>query len=296
MTGSTRACGVMAAAFVTAWFCIAVPVSRAAGDCADCKRWNQPHKPFRIYGNTWYVGTQGLSAILITSEYGHVLIDGGLEESAPLIKANIEALGFKLADVKAILNSHAHFDHAGGIAALEQQSGAPVYAMRPGNEVLETGKLGKEDPQYGLRPRAMTPVQHVWVVQDDQLLGVGAVRLRALATPGHTPGGTSWSWESCQDSICLQMVYADSLSAVGANNYRFSTHPEVLRQFAQSFARLEGVSCDVLMTPHPDASKLFERLDRGSENKAADVKQAGACRDYVAQARAALGELVASGK
>ena len=99
--------------------------------CPDCATWNKPHKPFQIFGNTYYVGMKNSAPVLITSEFGHVLIDGGMPESVPQIKANIEALGFKVTDVKAIVNSHTHLDHAGGIAELQQLSGAPVYALRP---------------------------------------------------------------------------------------------------------------------------------------------------------------------
>jgi metallo-beta-lactamase class B len=255
--------------------------------CPQCEQWNQPHKPFRIWGNTWFVGTDGLSAILITSDYGHVLIDGGLPESAPQIAANIEALGFHLKDVKAILNSHTHYDHAGGIAELQRLSGAQVYALRPADEVLRTGKLTREDPQFGHPAPAIPPVSHVWPVQDDQQLGVGHVRVRALATPGHTPGGTSWSWESCEESKCLTLVYADSLTPVSADKYRFRDHPEVQQQFERSFARLEAARCEVLITPHPSASRLFERLDRAAR-KAEDIRDEAACKGYVATAREAL--------
>jgi metallo-beta-lactamase class B len=262
-------------------------------DCPQCAEWNQPHKPFQIYGNTWYVGTQGLSAILITSDFGHVLIDGGLAESAPLIRANIETLGFKVTDVKAILNSHAHYDHAGGIALLQQWSGAQVYALRPAQTVLLTGKLDKADPQFGVKAPAIAPVPAVWVVQDDQLLGVGNVRLRVTATPGHTPGGASWGWESCAGGKCLNFFYADSLTAVSADKYRFKDHPDVLRDFESSLKRVEPAACDVLLTPHPDRSHLFERLDPASGSRSADIKDAKACEGYAKSAREALAKRLA---
>src|SRR5215211_1181476 len=109
-------------------------------ECPSCAEWNQPHRPFRLHGDTYFVGTHGLSAILITSPAGHVLVDGALPESAPLIRANIEALGFRMRDVKLIVNSHAHFDHAGGIAALQRASGARVLASAWSAEVMTRGK------------------------------------------------------------------------------------------------------------------------------------------------------------
>ena|ERR1700733_8790609 len=105
---------------------LSVPVAaqEVRSSCANCAVWNKPQQAFKIYGNTYYVGTHGLSSILITSDSGHVLIDGALPESAPPIVANIRSLGFRVEDVKLIVNSHAHFDHAGGIAELQRLSGA----------------------------------------------------------------------------------------------------------------------------------------------------------------------------
>jgi metallo-beta-lactamase class B len=254
--------------------------------------WNKPHKPFRIYGNTYYVGTEGLSAVLITSEYGHVLIDGGLPESAPLIAANIQELGFKLGDVKAILNSHTHPDHAGGIAELQRLTGAQVYALRAAEQVLRTGKLSKDDPQASSKSKPMEKLQNVWIVTDDQLLGIGSLRLRVLATPGHTPGGTTWTWDACEGSKCLAFVYADSLSPVSAGKYRFKDHPEVLQSFEASFARLEGVKCELLLAPHPQMSGGLARLEQAGGD-ADKLKDEGACKAYVKTARENLAKRLA---
>jgi metallo-beta-lactamase class B len=290
--------GILTAVVVGVWsFAASIPgvaAGKSSKLCPDCAQWNEPHKPFRIYGNTYYVGTNGLSAILITSEFGHVLIDGGLQESVPNIKANIEALGFKLTDIKAILNSHTHYDHAGGIAELQRLSGADVYALRPANEVLLSGKLTRDDPQFGKPAPVIPPVARVWVAQDEQLLGIGSTRLRAIASPGHTPGSTTWTWESCDSSKCLKMVYADSVTAVGADSYRFSEHPEVTQNFERTFARLEALPCDVLMTPHPGASKLFERLEQRPGALPEAIKDEAACKRYAQDGRAALAQRLQS--
>jgi metallo-beta-lactamase class B len=256
---------------------------------ADLAKFNAPVEPFKIFGNTYYVGTQGLSSVLITSDFGHVLIDGGLPTTAPLIEENIRKLGFKVEDIKAILQSHAHPDHVGGIAQLQKDSGAAVYARRPADEVMRTGKLPPEDPQYDRRMAKIPTVQTAWVVHGDQLLGVGSVRLRVYATPGHTPGGTSWTWESCEEKTCLQIVYADSLSPVSRDKYRFSDHPEVLAQFEESFKTLEGAKCDVILTPHPEMSSLFERLQNAG-GKPDKVKDSDGCKKYVAASRQKLAD------
>ncbi len=221
--------------------------------CSGCAQLVKAHKPFRIYGNTWFVGTEGLGAILVTSEYGHVLIDAGLPESAPLIKASIEALGFRITDVKGIVSSGAYPEYSGGIAELQRLSGAQVYALREAESVLSTGKLKAEDPRSADKSVGIAPVPFVSVLQDDQLLGVGSLRLRVMATPGATPGGASWSWESCESGTCLNFVYAGNLAPATAGKYRFKDHPDVLQDFEGSFQRLEKAQCDVLLTARPKA-------------------------------------------
>ncbi len=291
LKGMRRAVARVAAGLLLLGAVVALPAAGAAAgfkDCPDCAKWNQPHKPFRIYGNTYYVGTAGLSAILVTSDYGHLLIDGGLAQSAPLIKSNIEALGFKLTDVKAIVVSHPHFDRAGGVAELQRQSGAQVYSMRAAESVLSTGKLTPDDPQFASKSAKIEPVPRVWVVQDDQLLGVGSVRMRVTATPGHSPGGSSWGWQSCEEGVCLNMFYADSLTAEAAGKYRFKDHPDVLQDLEGSFARVESAQCDVLLTPYPEASQMFQRLDPAGGTRAASIKDDAACKRHAKAAREAL--------
>jgi metallo-beta-lactamase class B len=259
--------------------------------CPSCAEWNAPQPPVRIHGNAYWVGTHGLGAILLTSDSGHVLIDGGLPESAARIAASIRALGFRVEDVRLILNSHAHFDHAGGIAELQRASGATVAATAWSARVLERGASVPGDPQHGVL-LDYPPVRAVRVVADGDTLRVGPLALVAHLTPGHTPGGTSWSWRSCDDAgRCLDLVYADSQTPVSADDFHFTrndTYQSVLADFARGFAVLEGLPCDVLLTPHPGASRLWERV-------AADSLVDGeACRRYAAGARAALARRVAT--
>lgn len=270
----------------------------AASDipCPSCATWNTPQQPFQIYGNTYYVGTRGLSAILITSSAGHVLIDGGLPESSPIILASIRALGFDVEDIELILNSHPHFDHAGGIAALRRASGATVAASPSSALVLERGESGRDDPQFGSLP-PIEPVSDVQAIADGDTLRVGTLALTARFTPGHTPGGTSWSWQSCQDRRCLDLVYADSQTPVSADGFFFSrneTYPMVLEDFERGFAVLEQLECDILLTPHPGASSMWERIQERDQGVADSLIDPDACRRYAANARQRLAERVAS--
>ena len=264
----------------------------SSSDCPSCAGWNAPHAPLRIYGNSYYVGTDGLGAILITSSEGHILIDGGLPESAPRILANIRALGFRIEDVKLILNSHAHYDHAGGIAALQRASGATVAASPSSAAVIERGTPGPDDPQY--RIALPYPTAHdVRVIADWDTLHVGPLAIVAHFTPGHTPGGTSWSWRSCEDGRCLDLVYADSQTPVSADGFRF-TGSKASAEFERSYAVLEQLSCDVLITPHPGASNFWKRIaDRDGGAKDSLIDQS-ACKRYAAAARKQLGKRLAT--
>jgi metallo-beta-lactamase class B len=264
--------------------------------CSSCAEWNQPQRPFRVYGNTYYVGTHGLSAILVTSPRGHVLIDGALPQSAPRILANVRALGFRLEDIRLILNSHTHFDHAGGIAAVQRASGARVAATAASARVLERGASGTDDPQYGLIPSFPAVRGPVQVVADGETVHVGDLALTAHATPGHTPGGTTWTWRSCEGDRCLDLVYADSQTPVSADDFYFTrstTYPTALADFARSAAVLDHLSCDILLTPHPGASDLWERVAARVAGNADALVDRGACARYAATARDALARRVA---
>src|SRR5687768_17303495 len=175
-------------------------------DCTQCKEWNQAQAPFRIFGNTYYVGPRGLSSVLVTSPAGHVLIDGALPQSAPLIARHVEQLGFKMKDVKFILNSHVHYDHAGGIAELQKLSGAKVIGSDLAVNVLRSGKVDRTDPQFG-HLLAYPGASNVESLGARKSVDLGSLHLNVIHTPGHTPGGTSWTWKSCEGARCLTVVY-----------------------------------------------------------------------------------------
>lgn len=227
-------------------------------ECPSCASWNRPHRPVHLFANTYWVGTHGLGAILITSEVGHILIDGGLPESAPLIEANVRDLGFRPEDIRVILNSHAHFDHAGGIAALQHVSGARVLASPASAEALRTGLPTAEDPQRDTA-LAFPPVDEVDVIDHGDTVRVGPLTVVAHSTPGHCPGGTTWSWETCDDARCVAVVYADSQTPVSDDGFRFSDGSRA-RAFRTGLDRIAALPCDALLTPHPGASTLWDRI------------------------------------
>jgi metallo-beta-lactamase class B len=293
---STLALGLGLIAGAAPAHAAAPPASHATGSSS----WNAPQQPFHVYGNTWYVGPHGVSALVVDTGHGLALFDGGVPASAPLIEANLRALGFDVRDVKWIFNSHAHGDHAGGIAALQRDSKAQVLASAQGVHALALGGADPADPQYGLAP-IYPPVAHARPVGDGETLRLGNVAITAHYTPGHTPGSTSWSWTSCDQGRCLDMVYADSLTALGSR-FRYSDHPDRVEAFRHSIATVAALPCDILLTPHPDASGFWEKVAR--RTSAADVAplvEAGACRAYAATAAAALekrlaGEQAAKGR
>lgn len=259
----------------------------SVAQCASCAEWNEPQPPFRIAGNSYFVGTHGLTAVLITSPSGHVLIDGALPNSAPLIRDNIRALGFDIADVKLILNTHAHFDHSGGIAALQQLSGARVVASPAGAAALRKGNSVPGDPQYG----SLLDFARIGTVEefaDGRAITLGSITLTPHVTPAHMPGGTTWSWKSCDGGTCVDIVYADSQSLIPANGFRFSTRPD-LALVERGFTTIEQLPCDILLTPHPGASSMWERQASPS-----GLMDREACKRYAATARAKLAQTLAA--
>jgi len=254
--------------------------------CKDWDDWDKPAPPVRIHANTYLVGTCGISSILITGTDGDILIDGGTEAGADLIAENVRELGFKLSDVRILLHSHEHFDHVGGIARLQQLSGAQLFASPAAAKVFETGTAGIGDPQAGMhKPFPSAKVDRV--LRDGETVRLGNLMLTAVATPGHTPGALSWHWVSCDGGVCRSIVYADSLSPVSRDNYRFSDHPEYLAAFRASIAKVAALDCDILVTPHPSASDMVKRMAWKS------LEKENGCRDYAASLTKALDERLA---
>ena len=237
-----------------------------AYECERCEDWNKQQNPFRVHGNTWYVGTDGLASILIETDAGLILVDGGLPQSAAGIDANIRELGFDPLDIKAILVSHAHFDHAGGVAALQRLTRANVYTSEAGIETLSSGRLGDDDPQYiaGSDAGSFPAIRNATLVGDGELVSIGSTNVRALYTPGHAEGSVTWTWESCAMNSCYSVVYADSLTAVSAPGFSFGTSGSADKMI-ESAGKIADLDCDILLSPHPFFFGMHDKLERRDE-------------------------------
>lgn len=227
--------------------------------CVDWDDWDKPGPPFRIFGNSYYVGTCGITAILVTGNDGHILIDGGTEAGADVIVENIKDLGFSLNDVKLLLHSHEHFDHVAGLAKLQKLSGARLLASPEAAPVLLTGITADTDPQAGMHEPF--PAARVdGMVRDGEVVSLGNLALTPISTPGHTPGALSWQWKSCENNRCLSVVYADSLSPISSDSYHFSDHPDYVDAYQGGLLKIADLDCQILIAPHPSASKMRDRL------------------------------------
>jgi metallo-beta-lactamase class B len=258
-----------------------------AATCKDWDEWDKPAPPVRIHANTYLVGTCGISAILIAGEDGHVLIDSGTEAGAELVADNIRQLGFRLGDIKYLLTSHEHHDHVGGMTRLQQLTGATLVTSAPAEKVLNTGLPSADDPQAGMH-KPFPAAQVGRVIADGGDVLIGNIRLFAMTTPGHTPGALSWRWESCDGGVCRTMVYADSLSPVSRDDYKFSDHPDYLADYRASIAKIAASPCEILLTPHPSASAMRDRMIR--QQPLFDTE---GCRNYAAKLTRNLDERLA---
>jgi metallo-beta-lactamase class B len=262
-----------------------------AADYAE--RWLEPQAPFRVFGQSYMVGFDGLSVALIRTSKGLILIDGALPQSVPALEANIRKLGFKLRDIKYILSTEPHYDHAGGIAALARDSGAIVLAGAAAVEPLRSGQPASDDPQATILPPQQPGVARLRPVQDGERIQLGDTVVTAIATPGHTAGSTSWAWRACEGRDCRNIVFAASLNPVSADDYRFSDpgHRDIVASFRQSAARLRALPCDILLTSHPEQPQTKDRAAQLAGTRTPNpFVDAGACRAYADSREKALGE------
>jgi metallo-beta-lactamase class B len=248
--------------------------------------WTRPVEPFRIAGNTWYLGSEGITVLLIRSDAGAVIIDAGVPGTLPALQRSLGKLGVAAQEIKLILTSHAHYDHVGALAALQEWTGARVLASADSAALLAAG--GRGDLHFG-DALPFAPVRVYDTLVDGEQVRLGALSLQLHLTPGHTPGSSTWTWTENSGAGTIAMVYADSLTAPG---YRLLDHPQLpdlVATYRASFSRLRTLPCDLLLTPHPDASGLFERTGAGRRGGVAPVID---CAGYADRAERTLDEQI----
>ncbi|GAB3089374.1 subclass B3 metallo-beta-lactamase [Lysobacter terrae] len=243
---------LFAAAFaLTASAQAAEPVLPQSSRYETDDAWRQPIAPFALAEHTWYIGTQGLTALLIRTPEGAVLIDGGLPQAADMLLQRMRELGVQPHDLKLILHSHAHGDHAGPIAAIKRATGARVVSNAESAALLARG--GSNDLHFGdgiLYPAVQTDR----LVMDGEAVELGGLRFTAHFTPAHTPGSLSWTWTDTRDGKAVAIAYVDSLSAPGYQLIDNPRYPHIVEDYRRGFAAARALPCDLLITPHPDAS------------------------------------------
>ena len=253
-------------------------------ESSHAAQWLAPAEPEKIFGDTYLVGFAGMSVALIDTGDGLVLIDGALPQAAPAILANVRGLGFDPEDIKFILSTEPHFDHAGGLAALARDTGATVVASARGAEGLRMGRHAADDPQlaYG---GSWPALDRVRVMRDGEVLKLGRTAITAVATPGHTMGSMSWRWQACEGSACRAIVFASSLNPVSAEGYRFTSKAGApfVAGFEESYRKMDATPCDILIAAHPD---------NAGPGRYSDAP--GACRTYADRSRERLAKRLAA--
>lgn len=273
--------------------CIAAPASSQVAGSVDpltrpvaeeySRQWLGPQVPVRLHGQSYFVGFQGLSIVLIRTSKGLILIDGAVPQAVGTIQANIRNLGFDPADIRLILSTEPHYDHAGGMAALARDSGATVLAGAPALAALRTGRPDRADPQHDDLV-AIPGIARLRAVRDGEAIRLGNMVVTANATPGHTAGSMSWSWKSCEDRKCATLVFASSLNPISSDGYRFTDRPADVRRFRTSIDRVRGFPCDLLITSHPDGDLLKRMAATVSQRSRPPLTDDTACRRFGDQA------------
>ena len=239
------------------------PVSRS---------WNQPVEPFRIIRNIYYVGASDITAYLIATPKGHILIDGGFVETAPMILDNVKKLGFHPADIRILLNSHAHYDHAGGLAAIKSATGATFMASEGDAPQLAGG--GKDDPQFGDR-FLFPPITPDKLLRDGDRVALGGMIVVAHVTAGHTRGCTTWTTTAQEAGKTYNVVFGCSLRAP------IPLTPAITAEFERSFKVVRALPCDIQLGDHPAEYGMEEKYAKLKSGAANPFIDAASCRREV---------------
>jgi len=227
-----------------------------AQQTAEWRSWNQPVPPFRVAGNIYYVGANEITSFLITSPQGHILLDGGFAETAPQIEANIEKLGFHLRDVKVMLNSQAHSDHAGGFAELKRATGARLLIAPGDAELIARG--GHDDFAFG-NTMLYPATEPDGTFKDGEDIRVGDAVMSAHITPGHTRGCTTWTTKVSEGGKSYDVTFLCSVSAPGYTLVNNAKYPNIVDDYRESFRRLKAMHTDIFLASHGSFFHLEEK-------------------------------------
>jgi len=232
------------------------PASPAPNTTDIPPEWRKPVKPFRIVGDVYYVGSEGLAAYLIRSPQSAVLLDGTLAENAPMVERNIQALGVPLHDVKFLLSDHAHHDHVGALAQIQRDTGASVAAGAGDQWALEHGRSPGE---VTYRPVGYPPVKVDRPVRDGDTVKVGPIVMTAHITAGHTPGCTSWSLDVPDGGHPVSVLFLCSLTVAGNVLVGNTAYPNIVADYRATFRKLSAMKADVVLSSHPEITDVFGR-------------------------------------
>ncbi|MGN7771770.1 subclass B3 metallo-beta-lactamase [Phyllobacterium sp. 22552] len=253
----------------------------------DNPEWSQPTEPFHVVGNIYYVGTKGIGAYLITSNEGAILLDGALDKTAQMVERNIIKLGFALTDVKIIIVSHAHFDHAGGVARIKRDTGAKLVVSKPDRWAMEHG-LHDGETSY---PRGKFPAVKVdQVVDDGDEVKIGNVGISATLTPGHTPGCTTWSTAVREGTRALNVVFPCSLSVAGNILVGNDRYPHIVDDFQRSLDLMQNLKADIVLPSHPEIADVMGKKRRVESGEARAFEDPDLLAEIVRKSRVAFGE------
>lgn len=232
--------------------------------------WTQPLAPFRIAGNLYYVGTRDLASYLIATPAGHVLINSGLVENAPLLEASVESLGFRLTDVRILLISHAHFDHAAASDTLVRLTRAKYMVMDADVPLVESG--GRKDFAYGGDSTFHFPPARVdRVLHDGEEVSLGGTVLVAHRTGGHTPGCTTWTLDERENGRTYRVVIVGGVNV--NSGYRLvdnAAYPQIANDFDRTFRVLKSLPCDIFLGAHGSYFDLASKLERVASGSLVD--------------------------
>ena len=245
--------------------------------------WTNPFPPYRIIGNVYYVGSQGLASYLITTKEGHILINSSLESSVPLIRESIEKLGFKFGDVKILLISHAHWDHCAGSASIKELTGAKYMVMDADVPEIEAG--GKGNFQYGDSPTSRyQPTKVDRVLHDSEVVKLGDAVLTAHLTPGHTKGTTTWTMKAKEGDRTYNVVIIGSPNVnAGYKLVNNALYPQIASDYERMFRVLKLLPCDVFLGAHGNYYGMEAKYARMKEHAANPFIDPEGYRSYVAE-------------